>query len=85
MSDTDGKWKNTMWIMLDIEPNILNKNVEMKFLKAKTQFYQQILDVWYKIHNIKPQTHMEIMNQYLCYNQFIKINNIHICEKINPN
>ena len=32
MSDTDGKWKNTMWIMLDIEPNILNKNVEMKFL-----------------------------------------------------
>ena len=81
MSETDAKWKNTMWIMLDIEPNILNKNVEISFLKAKTQFYQQILDVWYKIHNIKPQTYMEIMNQYICYNQFIKINNKHICDK----
>ena len=81
MSDSDGKWKNIIWTMLKTEPNILNKNVELGFLSAKTQFYQQILDAWYRIHNIKPQTDIEIRNQYLSYNQFIKINNKHICDK----
>ena len=80
MSNSDGKWKNIMWTVVKYEPNILNKNVVLSFLRAKTQFYQQILDAWYRIHNIKPQTDIEIMNQYLSYNQFIKNNN-NICEK----
>ena len=34
-----------------------------------------MLEAWYRIHNTKQLTDIEIMNQLLSYNRFIKINN----------
>ena len=84
LSDSNGKWKTIMWRMLDITRDSLNKNLELKTLKAKTCFHQQILDMWYRIHNTYPDSGVEIINQYILYNQYIKINNKHINSRQMP-
>ena len=84
ISKDNGKWKTVMWKMLNITRNLLNKNLELKTLQAKTCFHQQILDTWYRIHNTYPDSGVEIINQDLLFNQFIKINNKHITSRQMP-
>lgn len=54
-----------MWRMLNTTGDLLNQNLEIKILKAKTSFHQQILDTWYKIHKTYPDCGIEIINQCL--------------------
>ena len=47
LSETSGKWKDLMWSRLDINMNLINKNVNIKLRNPKTKFHQQILNSWH--------------------------------------
>ena len=56
----------------------INKNINTKILKPKSSFHQQIINNWHLIHNSYPLNTMDILNQYILYNQYIQIDNKHI-------
>ena len=78
VSDIDGKWKPLMWDRLDISRELINRNVNVKSLKPKSNFHKQVLNAWNQIHIHQPDRVMEILNQYITHNQFIQINNNYI-------
>ena len=72
-----------MWTRLNLDQNQINKNFSKKIITAKTSFHQQVLNSWIRIHNIHPNNIIEILNQYLAYNQYIQIDNKHLYLKHN--
>jgi len=50
------------------------------YWEAKTQFHEQVLCAWHDIHNVVPSSFDCLINQYIMYNQFIKIDNKVITE-----
>ena len=40
LSETNGKWKDLMWSRLDMNIDLINKNVNTKLRKSKTKFHQ---------------------------------------------
>ena len=67
-----------MWYMLNVNENILNKNNNMEICKrAKNtlrKFHTQILQLWSEVHNTRPVSKNDILNEYLLYNKNILIN-----------
>ena len=45
LNESNGKWKGHMWSRLNLEPNLINKNLSQKLIQAKTNFHQQVLVV----------------------------------------
>ena len=72
---TNSKWKITFLYLLNIGKDILNKNLDMKMVnKCKTDFHKQVLSSWIKIFCTEPESHIDIINQYLVHNKSLTIN-----------
>ena len=82
VGNQDLKWKKIMYMMLNITPEVCNRNIiYSKFTKCKSDFHAQIMTCWNKLHNnIAPTKTVDILNQNIFYNQCIKIGNKHITE-----
>ncbi len=60
--------------MLNIQEDILHKNPDSSITnQALTKFHKQILNSWLEIKNQDPANRIEILNEYILYNQHIKI------------
>ena len=55
--------------MLDFKPP------EASLKVAKTNFYQQVLDCWSLIKIREPTSVNEVLNEYILYNRYVKIDN----------
>ena len=75
----DLKWKKIMYMMLNITPKMLKRNItHSKFTKCKSDLYTQTMTCWNKLHSNTNQTKaVNILNQNIFYNQLIKIGNKH--------
>ena len=72
---TDSKWKNTFLYLLNIDKDMLNKNLDLQMAaKCKTEFHKQVLSSWITIHGTEPKSYKEITNQFLLFNKSLKIN-----------
>ena len=56
----------------------INRKVNVKTLKPKSNFHKQVLNAQRQIHIQQPERVMEILNQYITQNQYIQINNNYI-------
>ena len=72
---TNSKWKTTCLNLLNIDKNMLNKNLDLQIAtKCKTDFHKQLLSSWINMHCTDPKSYKEITNQYILYNKLLKIN-----------
>ena len=73
--NNNSKWKTIFKELIGTEISTLNKNLGSNILNfGKTTFHKQVLEAWYNVTNIDPVKIDDILNQYLLYNQHIKIN-----------
>ena len=64
-----------MWLMLNVNTNILNKNYNADICKyAKSKFHAQILELWSELHHTNPYSKADTLNEYLLYNKNILMN-----------
>ena len=56
----------------DIE-NFLKYKNSVRFLQSLPKFYEQLLDMWYSIHNTEKTTINEILQENIWYNARILI------------
>ena len=76
LDPSDSKWKKSMWYMLNVDTNILNKNYNNHICKrAKSNFHQQVLKLWMEVHETNPTNKTDIFNEYIIYNKNILLNN----------
>ena len=74
---TDKKWKDSFLCMLNIPIDKLKNNLNTKLLvNCKTEFHKQTLKAWLTTYATEPINHKEIILQYICENQFIKVNGV---------
>ena len=72
---SDSKWKKSMWYMLNVDTKVLNKNYNNRICKrAKSNFHQQILQLWPEVHETIPTNKTDILNEYIIYNKNILLN-----------
>ena len=72
----NSKWKVLTWFMLNINIEKLQNNNCLELnAQGKSAFYTQILRAWAEINSFNPITLMEIINQNLVENKFIRIEN----------
>ena len=70
------KWQATFLYMLNIPQNLINKNLPPTYAnKPKTEFHKQIVQSWLTIYAREPICPEEVKDQWLCHNQFVKIDN----------
>ena len=55
--------------------NFLKYKNEVKYLHPVPKFYEQLLDIWYSIHNKEPMTVQEILQEDIWFNSNILIGN----------
>ena len=59
---TNSKWKTTFLNLLNLDYNMLNKNIDLQMAaKCKTDFYQVL---WITIHSTEPNSYKEIIIQF---------------------
>ena len=73
LTGENSNWKTITWTMLNINESFLNKNPEKPFEKGFSSFHNQILRAWHTVSGYNPVSVIEILNQYVMYNQFIKV------------
>ena len=85
INNTKGKWKEAMWVMLNTNKVILNKNINFRVQEwGLTEFHQQLLNAWFAVTSTTPNTTQEIANQFIIYNYHIKINGKKLTENFSP-
>ena len=67
-----------MWDRLNVSNELINRNVNIKSLKPRSNFHKQVLNAWNQVHIQQPKRVMEILNQYITHNQYIQSNNKYI-------
>ena len=67
----------TVAFILKIEniENFLKYKNRVRLLQSLPKFYEQLLDMWYSIHNTEPTTINEILQENIWYNARILIGN----------
>ena len=80
-SNTNDKWKSIMLIRMGIKSIQLNKKLDCSVTKHNTKFYTQVLSAWLDIYNQAITTLDDILNEYILYNQLIKIEKNMLNEK----
>ena len=61
--DSNSKWKTTFINLMNIERNILNKNLDHSITnKCKSEFHRQIMSAWINIYCKEPKNYNEIVN-----------------------
>ncbi len=74
ISESNSKWKVTMWKMLNFEKHILNKIPDNSISeKTLTKFHKQVILSWIESNNYEPSSKGDILEQYIFYNKYIKI------------
>ena len=69
------KWKTTFLDLLNIDIDILNKNLDIQIVKkCKTEFHEQVLTSWINTYCTDPITYKDTINQFIIYNKALKIN-----------
>ena len=65
----------TATFILKIEniENFLKYKNSVRFLQPLPKFYEQLLDMWYSIHNTEPTTISEILQENIWYNARILV------------
>ena len=71
----------SLGIKPSIKPSQLNKRLDCSVTKHTTKFYSQVLTAWLSIYNQAVITLEDILNEYILYNQNIKIGKKMIGEK----
>ena len=61
--------------------NFLKYKNEIKYLHPVPKFYEQLLDIWYSIHNKEPMTVEETLQEDIWFNSNILIGNKPIYNK----
>ena len=61
--------------------NFLKYKNEIKYLHTVPKFYEQLLDIWYSIHNKERMTVQEILQEDIWFNSNILIGNKPIYNK----
>ena len=97
-SDEEGKWKNLMWYMINIDEYLINHKLPLTYSsKCFTHFYEQIIKCWHSAKCTSPKSAEEIYEEYLFDNMFIcsdgktlqlsqfKLNKENNKDKIEPN
>ena len=70
------KFKSIMFYMLGFPQHMFNKNPDKSILKhSKTAYHSQIIEAWISLNTNNPSDIHSILNQFILYNQHIKINN----------
>ena len=64
----------------DVERFLTYKN-NIRFLQPLPQFYKQLLDMWYSINNVEPETISEVLNESIWLNKRIFLGNVPIHNK----
>ena len=64
----------------DVERFLTYKN-NTRFLQPLPQFYKQLLDMWYSINNVEPETISEVLNESIWLNERILVGNVPIHNK----
>ena len=64
----------------DVERFLTYKN-NTRFLQPLPQFYKQLLDMWYPINNVEPETISEVLNESIWLNERILVGNVPIHNK----
>ena len=59
----------------DVERSLTHKN-NTRFLQPLSQFYKQLLDMWYSINNNEPETISEVLNESIWLNERILVGNV---------
>ena len=72
---TNAKWKKVMLKMMNVNLDILNKKCDFVTSNKIPPFYSQVLKAWQQISCCAPNTPHEIVNEYILYNNKIKIGN----------
>ena len=71
----NAKWKETFKIMINIDPQLLNRNFDLSISnKCLTIFHKHILSSWYKIMDKEPYIYKDIINEYILYNKYVANN-----------
>ena len=71
-SDEEGKWKNLMWYMLNIDEYLINHKLPLTYSsKCFTHFHEQIIKCWHSAKCTLPKSAEEINKEYLFDNMFI--------------
>ena len=68
-------------LQTNIIENFLKYKNEIKYLHPVPKFYEQLLDIWYSIHNTEPMTVQEIVQEDIWFNSNILIGNKPIYNK----
>ena len=79
------KWKSIMLQSMNTTLYLLNKNYKYKVDNKISDFYNQVLKAWKELFYHKACTYNEIINEYIIYNEEIKIANKLIDEKFIKN
>ena len=64
----------------DVERFLTHKN-NTRFLQPLPQFYKQLLDMWYSLNNVEPETISEVLNESIWLNERIIVGNVPIHNK----
>ena len=73
--NTNAKWKIIFLVMLNINMDILNKNLDKKMIEnCRSEFHKQTLACWIQLTNIEPINYKQIANEYIIHNRLLKIN-----------
>ena len=76
LSPESSKWKELTWFMLNIDRhNLVNSNCILPNRQAKTNFHTHIIKAWTDINSFIPISLKEIINQSICENNYIRIEN----------
>ena len=62
--------------------NFLRYKNSVRFLQSLPKFYEQLLDMWYSIHNTQPTSINEILQENIWYNARILIGDKPIFNKV---
>ena len=59
--------------MRNVKIDMLNKKYDFPTINTISMFYSQVLKAWQQISGYIPNTPQEIVNEYILYNNNIKI------------
>ena len=74
------KWKTIMLKTMQTDLQKLNRKYIYNISKIP-HFYQQVIEAWKQVSNFKPTDYLEVINEYIMYNDEIKIGNKILDEK----
>jgi len=79
----DAKWKTMSWAMLGItKRELFSRGKYVKIELCKSPFYNQILKVWYGFISVEPTNKIDILNEDVMYNPFIKFDPVCIQKEV---